>query len=389
MNVSNRQNVHCDSGYIFYDILAPEFLSHGADSFTFAGPEPLSDGRVRNVVVELGRNKYESRFSFDWRHISYIVQQEQPDILIVNQLELLPHFRGILATQGNTTTKIVGYAHYIPFAFDGETMYRDPSLDNHGMLDSIMLDFCSGIKAADAVCVHSETAKKWIKEFFKRHALGDVSGKLHIVSPPRDPSLVASTHRDLCQGPMVYNHRLYAHYGTDFFVDLAPRVVGEVGQDVLVLDILANQSEERRRLDPSAYQARQRLKGMAGVTLSNKGNDRALYKRFLANAGTALAPYRTACSWSMSCIDAQGMGIPVIAPNVAWFAEHLPADLRFQTADEALALARKLKEEPEFYAFHSELGIDSTKHLAPNVIAGAFMGIFKSLKRGELGHERI
>lgn len=60
-------------------------------SFYFASPEPLSDCNCIHINKEFGFNKYEVRFSFDWSKVMEIISKVSPDVLIVNQVEQVPH----------------------------------------------------------------------------------------------------------------------------------------------------------------------------------------------------------------------------------------------------------------------------------------------------------
>ena len=94
LNVSNRSRMQADSGYIFYNLLSPYFTKQ--NSFYFASPEPLSDCNCIHINKEFGFNKYEVRFSFDWSKVMEIISKVSPDVLIVNQVEQVPHYKAII-----------------------------------------------------------------------------------------------------------------------------------------------------------------------------------------------------------------------------------------------------------------------------------------------------
>ena len=114
LNVSNRSRMQADSGYIFYNLLSPYFTKQ--NSFYFASPEPLSDCNCIHINKEFGFNKYEVRFSFDWSKVMEIISKVSPDVLIVNQVEQVPHYKAIIQALG-INVSIVSYAHYIPYLF--------------------------------------------------------------------------------------------------------------------------------------------------------------------------------------------------------------------------------------------------------------------------------
>ncbi|MFH8790935.1 glycosyltransferase [Streptomyces roseoverticillatus] len=73
-----------------------------------------------------------------------------------------------------------------------------------------------------------------------------------------------------------------------------------------------------------------------GVTVASDRGDRVRYRNLLAGAHFGIAPFRPGCPWSMSVVDCQGMGLPVIAPRTGWLAEHIDDDLLFDTDDQAV-----------------------------------------------------
>ena len=44
--------------------------------------------------------KYEVRFSFDWSKVMEIISKVSPDVLIVNQVEQVPHYKAIIQALG-------------------------------------------------------------------------------------------------------------------------------------------------------------------------------------------------------------------------------------------------------------------------------------------------
>ena len=130
LNVSNRSRMQADSGYIFYNLLSPYFTKQ--NSFYFASPEPLSDCNCIHINKEFGFNKYEVRFSFDWSKVMEIISKVSPDVLIVNQVEQVPHYKAIIQALG-INVSIVSYAHYIPYLFVNNVFQYDESLNPHSL----------------------------------------------------------------------------------------------------------------------------------------------------------------------------------------------------------------------------------------------------------------
>lgn len=111
----------------------------------------------------------------------------------------------------------------------------------------------------------------------------------------------------------------------------------------MVMDLFGQRSPERIRLDPSPERFRAELAALDGVTVASDGGDRVRYRQMLVSSHFGIAPFREGCPWSMSVIDCQGMGLPVIAPRTGWPAEHIDDELLFDTPDEALSIASRLR----------------------------------------------
>jgi glycosyltransferase involved in cell wall biosynthesis len=77
----------------------------------------------------------------------------------------------------------------------------------------------------------------------------------------------------------------------------------------------------------------------------------------------------------MSIIDLHAMGVPVVAPRMAWMAEAVHEDLLFDPhdIDSAVTLADRLAQDPAFWATHSRHAHDSTLHLAAERVAARYL----------------
>lgn len=380
LNVTNRERLTTDSGYIFYNLLADKFIESGG-SFTFASPSPVSNKNTKHVLMELGRNKYEARFAFDWDKISELVRSEKPDVILINQMELAPNFRALVTSLG-VKTKIAGYAHYIPYDIDEEGKIRtDNSLNGNGLWESIKLNFLSGLQSADVVFTHSETAIRFIMALYLSYGIQFPEPKFVIAPPPRDPLLTERVVSPKSGRRVIYNHRLYEHYGTEFFIRLAHQLTTKLSADIHVMDILGERSPERQKLDTSVDRYREELSGIDGVTLRRDGDNRDTYKLSLSGARCVIAPFRTACTWSMSCIDAMGMGVPVMAPDISWFKERVPEDLRFTSVDEALEISDRLFVDDAFWLEKSRQVSEATEDLEPDNIANSMISSLELIGR--------
>lgn len=373
LNVSNRQKIDADSGYIFFNILSP-FFSQGENSFTFVAPISLDDPFSKHIPFEFGNNKYSVRFNFPWEKIINIFEEEKPDVVIVNQIELIPNYKAVLETI-DLKAIIIGYAHYIPFGIDdfGNT-YLDPTLNNRGIGESIKLLFMAGLQSADLVFTHSKTSLALIQKLHMDLSIDYCDEKFVINPPPRDPKFVSTSNTPI-KNKVSYNHRLYANYGGDFFVDLANLLTRKFPINLNVFDVLGERSKERINLDPSVEIVKEKLSRLPRVNIID--TDRGSYREELKGTLFAIAPLRKNAVWSMSCIDAMGMGIPVIAPKISWFDEFFPDHLKFDSLESAVSLVDKLLTDKLFWEKASAESIRKTEELIPVNIANKFITNFE------------
>ena len=374
LNVSNPNRLSADSGFTFAELLAPALTDAGAE-VTVAAPVATGDARVGFEPTRAPATKYRARFDPGLDGLADLIRRTRPEVVVANQIEAAPAIRAALLEAG-TDALIAGYCHYLPFSFaDDGRLVPDPSLDDGGLGRSVMLAFSAGLAACDRVLVHSSTAASWTMAAAARMSV-ELTEKMHVVPAPRDGRLVrdpADVAAPDGTAHAVYNHRLYAHYGTPAFTDLARRLVAEAPVHLTVMDLFGTRSPERVRLDPSPEHHRDELAALDGVTIATDRGDRVRYRNLLAGAHFGIAPFRPGCPWSMSVIDCQGMGLPVIAPRTGWLAEHIDDELLFTSADQAVAIATRLATDGEFYRVHAKRAHAATADLTPAAVAARYL----------------
>ncbi|MFF5668235.1 glycosyltransferase [Streptomyces griseofuscus] len=375
LNISNPDRLSADSGWIFADLLAPAMADAGAE-VTLAAPSPAGDDRCGFHQTRVPGTKYRARFSADIDELVALIRQTRPDAVVANQVEEAPAVR-IALLEAKSDALLAGYCHYLPFSFNGGGMLLDPSLDDAGLGRPVLLAFAAGLAACDRVLVHSSTAASWVSAAAARMTV-ELGEKLRVVPAPRDERLV----RDPATAPAtavtsgaigIYNHRLYAHYGTEQFVALARELVATGTVRLRVMDLFGQRRTERTGLDDSPEKMRKKLAALPQVQVVSDRGDRVRYKSLLAGARFGIAPFRPGCPWSMSVIDCQGMGLPVISPRLGWLAEHIDPELCFTTAEEAVALAERLAADDEFHAVHAKRAHASTADFAPALVAVRYL----------------
>ncbi|MGI8312879.1 hypothetical protein [Saccharopolyspora hattusasensis] len=376
LNVSNPDRLSSDSGWIFASVLLPALVDAGVE-VSIGCPAELPDARVRSLRTGVPSTKYRARFALDIDEVVRLLRQTRPEVVFANQVETAPGVRAAMLETGCADHVLAGYCHYVPFHLDaaGEIVL-DPSLGDADLGMSVALYFLSGLRACDRVLVHSRTSFEWILGAAAQLGV-DLGDRLRVVMPARDPRVV----RDGVLTPpagepvAVYNHRLYAHYGTGRFVDLARRLTIENAARIRVLDLFGARRRGRTTLDSSPERYRRELSGVDGVEVVSDGGDRDRYRSMLADARFALAPFRPGVIWSMSVIDCQAMGVPVIAPRLGWLAEAVDPELLFDDVGEAVDIARRLSNDTEFWIRHSTAAREFTDVLTPKATASRMLEV--------------
>lgn len=374
LNVSNSGRLSADSGFTFADLLTPALADAGAE-VTVASPVPAGDTRVRFERITSPATKYRARFDPGMDTLIDAIRRHRPEVVVANQIEAAPAIRAALLEAG-VDAKVVGYCHYLPFSVTaaGE-LELDPSLSDGGLGQAVLLAFTAGLAACDRILVHSRTAAEWTTAAAAAAGV-DLGGRLHTVPAPRDTRLVRDPIELTApagRATGIYNHRLYAHYGTSRFTRLARRLVTEAPVRLTVMDLFGVCSPERVRLDPSPERHLEELASVYGVAIASDRGDRDRYQSLLAGADFGIAPFRPGCPWSMSVIDCQAMGLPVIGPRTGWLAEHIDPELLFDTDEQATAIAGRLATDAEFYLVHAKRAHASTAELTPAAVAARYL----------------
>ncbi|WP_030246437.1 glycosyltransferase family 4 protein [Streptomyces sp. NRRL S-350] len=378
LNVSNSSQLTADSGYTFADMLTPALVDAGIE-VTLASPVPASDDRVQFVRTASPSTKYRARFNPGVGSLVRLFRRHRPEVVVANQIEAAPAIRAALL-EARVDALIAGYCHYLPFSFtDTGQLELDPAMDDGGLGRSVLLAFSAGLAACDRVLVHSGTAASWTAAVATRTGV-ELAEKLHVVPAPRDVRLVrepADFTAPVGAAVGIYNHRLYAHYGTSRFTRLARHLVAKAPVRLTVMDLFGTRSAERVRLDPSPERHLEELAALDGVDIASDRGDRIRYRNLLAGAHFGIAPFRPGCPWSMSVIDCQAMGLPVIGPRTGWLAERLDSELLFDDDDQAALIAERLATDPEFYLLHAERAYVCTTDLTPDAVAARYLEAIK------------
>lgn len=367
MNVSNIDNINCDSGYIFQIQLGNSLLTLGHE-FTLVIPAKIKNDLIKHKFYGFGTNKFQVRFSFDWVKITTIINEIKPDVIISNQPELSSNIKAIMLSE-NLKSKLYTYVHYYPFTVlsNGNILF-DPSLNNGNFCESIIFSFVAGLLASDKILVHSKYAKHLLNALCNYYNIGLKKKEIIVLPPPFDRFISKGEKTENGNG-VLYNHRLYKQYGTDFLIDFAKTIETKFDWKIIITDILTNRNLNRKLLDTSVDKFKTELSTLSNIVIREDGNNRKIYRDIICTSKISLAPYRKNCTWSMSVIDCMSAGIPVIAPNFAWFKEFIPKELLFDSKEGLIKLSKKLFDDRFFYSDMSTTVADlilSNKNLDSN-----------------------
>jgi hypothetical protein len=358
LNVSNRERLGADSGAIFHRLLF-ENLARGDIECVIASPVDLGLRNVRWARFEPGSSKYDVRFRFDWDAAARLLLAEKPELLFVNQVEQTSHFRALLVTLG-LSTRLITYCHYWPVIQIGEgSTIWDSSLDHAGLAQIIILRILAAALTSDHFFVTSEYAKALLFRSAQHYNVQIPEERVAILPCPADPEFITAEPRSFMgSNQILYNHRLYRQYGTDFFINIA-RHYEQSPVKFVVTDFFGERNTDRKALDIYVDQYRTILSSLHNVIVRSDGHDRRIYRDEIVQCvDVGLAPYRLNANWSMSAVDCMGLGIPVAAPNIASFPEFVPNELLFSSQGEAIGVLDRLLSDRDFWLRCSGLCVE-------------------------------
>lgn len=380
LNVSNVDDLAGDSGVACQRILAAEFKKSDID-YLLVVPDiqqfrDLQIEGARKAYLNMGVNRYDSRFNFDWDGMKQLIEHERPNLIYNNQIELTSAIRSVVVALGLSQTKIVAYCHYPAlWPSSEEKPLIDASLDIGGLGLSVVLDILAAVQVADATIIQSRFAKNLLLHAAEYHRI-DLTKEIFVIPPPIDPMMLGEGEPSLPENrKVVYNHRLYATYGTAEFIDFVQRLENI---QLVVTDPMANRSEKRNSLSASPAAFRQLIRSLPQAQLFDGGKSRIYYRSLLKGARVGVGAFRKACVWSMSAIDCIGLGIPVIAPRYAAYPELIPDQLLFDDEQQAIEITHRLLNDDEFWRESITKSQSILPDLMPERIAKRIIDIFKN-----------
>ena len=344
LNVSNIDDIDCDSGVIVQRLLGGAVHEMGGQLIV-AGPQhenfmKADLGQVEKRFIQIGIDRFSSRFSFDWNGFKSVVEESRPDLILCCQVEAAAAIRAVLL-ESRANISLLTYCHYPNLVQEGDAVVPDSGFSIvSGVAASAVV---SALEVSDRFFIQSRFARSLITRYAP-----NVPNAIEVVPPPADPALFVRERGAAPQNRRVlFNHRLYDSYGTKDFIEFV-RSNLSLNLELVIANPMANRSEQRTLFNNSP---RKNLEAMTalGAQVHDGTADRQKYRSTIESCRVAVAAFRRTCVWSMSVVDCMSMGVPVIAPSYAAYGEFVPKLLRFYTLDEATLLLQRLLDDDSFW----------------------------------------
>lgn len=166
-NISNIDDLMCDSGIIFQRILASEFAKKNI-KYHIVGPNTpqFETYNIENTIKHLGPigcTRYASRFSFDWHYFAGLINAINPDIIFNNQVEITSAIRSVLVSLNKVNIKLITYCHYPAiWGINTDTFVIDESINSSSLGTPIIFDIISAVLTSDQFIIQSQFARSLI-----------------------------------------------------------------------------------------------------------------------------------------------------------------------------------------------------------------------------------
>lgn len=410
LNVSNVSNLEADSGFIFQRHLLQGVLTQRPDweVYLISPKNPLPEqSRLHHIPMKYGRNKYEARFNFPWSllkdKLSGILGNI--DLIYINQSEQTANFKALAATMHpSREIPILTYIHYFPVdpphihfddypdessrqsgGLDRSKLRFDETLNMQGLAKTVLLRQIEALQISRMGLTCSQFGIDLITRSIRK-IIPDFSAPMTAIHPPvsLEEGEVGLRTPKSSENTIVFNHRMYNHYGPREFFDFLDwyRETRRDDFNVVLTDPTNNRSKERHQLDTSVNTNKEKILMKDFVSL-NHSQDRENYYRTIGRARVAIAPFKPSALWSMSVVDCMAAGTPVIAPNYACFSEILGEESGLLVSSR-VDLANKLDElfdNPDAYERARSYCISRASKFTSANTATKFIEVFEKIRR--------
>lgn len=383
INISNEQDLTCDSGFIFQRVIASELTKLGCE-YHIAGSDCKAFKKIESTFfikhyISNGTNRYSSRYNFNFEEFDILLEKINPDIVFNCQIELTAAIKSVLEFK-KYKIPLISYCHY-PALWNNSSNkpLLDETLNGGGIGLNIVMNILTAVSIADKVLIQSNFAKNLIEKAMLYYNI-PYFNKIGVISPPLDDRIFDGKNHYLLNEAyqsFLYNHRLYKSYGSEIFIELGEQIYSEFNLSCNVFDSMPNRSISRSSLNktPEYYKNIIRMKN--NFHLINGNVPRDVYKRLLLQNLFALGAFRNTCVWSMASLDCSCIGIPVIAPNYASYNEFIPEELLFNDTKEAMNIIHNLINDDIFRSKMSKKAFAASKKFKADVIAKKLLNLFK------------
>jgi hypothetical protein len=220
LNVSNLSNIEADSGFVFQTCLLGKIAERGHEVI-FIVPCEVSnpDNRIDYVFLGKTDSKYGVRFGLNWEALKFalVSRIEDIDVLLVNQSELTIPLSVAITEMTHRRIPTVTYFHYLAIegVENGQITY-DQSLNLNNVAPVIWQRQIESALFSDHNIIGSRFGLNLFLEA-SRHQK-ELTGKFSVIPPPALPTenVLKNTGQpnNVSTIPrLIYNHRLYNHYG--------------------------------------------------------------------------------------------------------------------------------------------------------------------------------
>ena len=381
MNPSNGNSLNSDSGYIFSRNLIFPFTNSQYKFHILSKVDPNWE-MVQYHYIDQGQNKYDIRLSFDCNKLRKILSNiGLIDIFYLNQSEHGTAVKSVLFSLNLNKVPILSYIHYTPlWSIKNDIPILDPSLDDGKLGKNIVRRQLETCELSERILTHSNFSKNLILKAANYYNFEIIEEKIELIPPPLDPeliSLIPNIKAMELKHRILYNSRLYDHYGFSQILDLfaSPKINEDI--EIHITDPSGKRTSIQDNYDPSITNNRQRIKKLKGI-FYHPTMEREQYLQFLKSITIGIAPYRPAL-WSMSVLDMIAMKIPVLAPNQGFYPEIIPKYLIYRDMEEFKTILRHLIDSSSFYNKSSKDCFRKSKQCFPSIIFQRYNKLFKEI----------
>ena len=376
-------NLEADSGYIFQRLLLCSLAKKGYEvSLICPHQVPSLPEEIEPIFLPFSDSKFGVRMSVQWEKLKAILTYSKPfDIALINQSELTLPLKLLFYEVWNKNIPCVTYYHYL--AIQGISKNGDIEYDSsQNLFDAGQFIWKRQLESA-LVSNTNVVGSQFGKHLFL--AAAGVQAKnisIEVIPPPVqdypqshmfvDENLVKNDRKPI----LMYNHRLYTHYGDCEIFDYLKQLNDEIPFTLIVTDPTYRRSTGRHQLDPSPTNIRQYLETLSFVEIQHFPTQESYYQA-LDQVDIGIGHLRKGALWSMAVADLMSRGKPVICFASGAMPEIInDHDLIFSSQKEFNHIVRKLLINRSFYLEKSKSAASRARVLSPNHIANEFDNLF-------------